>query len=247
MSQTPSYPMYNFETRRAELTNRFEQENAAADYARFLEEQGFKRQGEEAARTYSQMFPRMTGAAAGRLGSEVQSGVFRNQLGRAIGDYQRGLQDLDIASAQAASQFQTQQGLRRSAYERALQALDAELAQYQAGLSNAGIGAGGGVGGGGGVSGEPGGSNTGGGGSQAEMVPSLAEFLGYTPLAQSDPRFAELTTPIAQSAADPLNWREIDRLRRLAEAEQRQFDVNDPYNWRNIARLNEFNSMYGGA
>ena len=127
MSQTPSYPMYNFETRRAELTNRFQQENAAADYSRWLEEQGFKRQREETSRGFGQMFPRMTGAAAGRLGSQVQSGVFRNQLGKAIQDYQRGLQDIDIASSTAAANFETQRGLRQSAYERMIQALEAEI------------------------------------------------------------------------------------------------------------------------
>lgn len=225
MSQTPSYPMYNFETRRAELTNRFQQENAAADYSRWLEEQGFKRQGEEASRSFGQMFPRMTGAAAGRLGSQVQSGVFRNQLGRAIGDYQRGLQDLDIASSQAATNFQTQRGLRQSAYERALQALDAEMAQYQSQLANASI---------------VGGAAATGGGGDGVTIPdtgeteSVSPIPGYRPLTPDNPLYAELTTPIAQSAADPLNWREIDRLRRLAEAENRTFDTSDPYNWRGI-------------
>jgi hypothetical protein len=44
-----------------------------------------------------------------------------------------------------------------------------------------------------------------------------------------------LTTPIAPDPSDPHNWREIDRLRRLAEAEGRPFDPEDPYNWKGIA------------
>lgn len=48
----------------------------------------------------------------------------------------------------------------------------------------------------------------------------------------------ELTTPIAPDpVGDPGNWREIDRLRRLAEAEGRTFDPDDPYNWKGIAAL----------
>lgn len=47
---------------------------------------------------------------------------------------------------------------------------------------------------------------------------------------------ASLTTPIAPDPVnDPGNWREIDRLRRLAEAEGRTFDPADPYNWKGIA------------
>lgn len=45
----------------------------------------------------------------------------------------------------------------------------------------------------------------------------------------------ELTTPIAPDPSDPHNWREIDRLRKLAEFEGREFDPSDPYNWKGIA------------
>lgn len=45
----------------------------------------------------------------------------------------------------------------------------------------------------------------------------------------------ELLTPIAPDPSDPGNWREIDRLRKLAEFEGRVFDPNDPYNWKGIA------------
>lgn len=44
-----------------------------------------------------------------------------------------------------------------------------------------------------------------------------------------------LTTPIAPDPGDPGNWREIDRLRRLADAEGRVFNPDDPYNWQGIA------------
>lgn len=44
-----------------------------------------------------------------------------------------------------------------------------------------------------------------------------------------------LYVPIAPDPADPGNWREINRLQRLAEAEGRQFDPDDPYNWKGIA------------
>lgn len=47
-----------------------------------------------------------------------------------------------------------------------------------------------------------------------------------------------LTTPIASDPVnDPGNWREIDRLRRLAEAEGRTFDPGDPYNWKGISAM----------
>lgn len=45
----------------------------------------------------------------------------------------------------------------------------------------------------------------------------------------------DLTTPIAPDPSDPGNWREADRLRRLAESEGRTFDPADPYNWKGIA------------
>jgi hypothetical protein len=45
-----------------------------------------------------------------------------------------------------------------------------------------------------------------------------------------------LYVPIAPDPVnDPGNWREIDRLRKLAAAEGREFDTNDPYNWKGIA------------
>lgn len=46
----------------------------------------------------------------------------------------------------------------------------------------------------------------------------------------------QLYVPIAPDPVnDPGNWREIDRLRRVAEAEGREFDPGDPYNWKGIA------------
>jgi len=45
----------------------------------------------------------------------------------------------------------------------------------------------------------------------------------------------DLNTPIAPDPSDPGNWREIDRLRRLAESEGRTFNPDDPYNWSGIA------------
>lgn len=75
--------------------------------------------------------------------------------------------------------------------------------------------------------------------------PTITEWLGYTPLRPSDSRYVELTTPIAASPADPMNWREIDRLKRLAEAEGRTFNTDDPYNWGGIARFNQYVAQYG--
>ncbi len=46
---------------------------------------------------------------------------------------------------------------------------------------------------------------------------------------------ASLTTPVTPDPVnDPGNWREIDRLKRLAAAEGREFDPADPYNWKGI-------------
>lgn len=47
----------------------------------------------------------------------------------------------------------------------------------------------------------------------------------------------DLTTPIAPDPSDPGNWREIQRLQRLAESEGRVFDPEDPYNWKGISAL----------
>jgi hypothetical protein len=44
----------------------------------------------------------------------------------------------------------------------------------------------------------------------------------------------DLNTPIAPDPLDPGNWREIDRLRRLAESQGRVFNPEDPYNWKGI-------------
>lgn len=132
--------MFDYEQQRAGLGRQFEQESALADYTNFLRQQGFREQREDTQRAYGREFPRFTGQAARRLGSGIKSGVFRQQLGENIQDYNRLLQRLGSQAAQSQSQFQLETAARRAAYERALADLQAQAAMA---MMNQGLGFGG--------------------------------------------------------------------------------------------------------
>jgi hypothetical protein len=132
--------MFDYEQQRAGLGRQFEQESALADYTNFLRQQGFREQREDTQRAYGREFPRFTGQAARRLGSGIKSGVFRQQLGENVQDYNRLLQRLGSQAAQSQSQFQLETAARRAAYERALADLQAQAAM---GMMNQGLGFGG--------------------------------------------------------------------------------------------------------
>ena len=237
---------YEYGARQADLTNNYERQNAAQDFGRFLGQQRFKRNREDLNRGFQRQFPKFTGYWAGRLGSGVQSGVMRRQLGEQVGDFNRRVQDVDVQESQFLGADAQQRAQRAADYERALlglreqfnvdRGLQAPVAQYGAGAPAAGAAAGA-------VPSKP--------DMSVQPVKSvddlLAEYLGYRPLAQSDARYAELTTPIAKSKADPLGWGEIDRLKRLAAAEGRQFDPNDPLNWANMVKAQQWLASRSGG
>jgi hypothetical protein len=237
---------YEYGAKQADLTNNYERQNAAQDFGRFLGQQRFKRNREDLDRGFQRQFPKFTGYWAGRLGSGVQSGVMRRQLGEQVGDFNRRVQDVDVQESQFLGADAQQRAQRAADYERALlglreqfdvgRGLQAPVAQYGGGTPAPTAGAGA-------APPKP--------DMSVQPVKSvddlLAEYLGYRPLSQSDARYAELSTPVARSKADPLGWGEIDRLQRLAAAEGRQFDPNDPLNWANMVKAQQFLASRSGG
>lgn len=123
---------YGFETRMADINRRFGQQRTAQDRAQFMGQQRFSRQREGFNREFGRQFPRFTGQAAGRLGSGVQSGVFRQQLGEQVGDFNRLLRDLDVEAGTFQSQGQFDLTELEAAKQRELDALLAEYGQARA-------------------------------------------------------------------------------------------------------------------
>lgn len=234
---------YEYGSKQSDLTTNYERQNAAQDFGRFLGQQRFKRNREDLNRGFQRQFPKFTGYWAGRLGSGVQSGVMRNKMGQQVGDFNRQLQDVNIGESQFLSEDARLRAERAAEYERALlglreqfdvaRGMQAPTPMYEGGT--------------------PAPAPAGNAGPDMSVQPVksvddlLAEYLGYKPLAQSDARFAELTTPVAASAADPLGWGEISRLQRLAEAEGRRFDPNDPLNWGNMLKAQQWLAARNGG
>lgn len=123
---------YGFETRMADINRDFGQRRTAQDRAQFMGQQRFSRQREGFNRDFGRQFPRFTGQAAGRLGSGIQSGVFRQQLGQQVGDFNRLLQDLDIESGTFQSQGEFDRAELEAARQRQLDELMAEYGQSRA-------------------------------------------------------------------------------------------------------------------
>lgn len=121
--------MYDFESKRAELFNRYGQRRTELERAQFMGQQRFPRRREEANRQFGREFPRFTGQYARRLGSGIQSGVFRQNLGRQVQDFNRLLQDLDVEAGQFQSQAQMDLTALEAARQRELDALMADYAQ----------------------------------------------------------------------------------------------------------------------
>lgn len=234
---------YEYGAKQADLTNNYERQNAAQDFGRFLGQQRFKRNREDLDRGFQRQFPKFTGYWAGRLGSGIKSGVMRNKMGQQVGDFNRGVQDVDIQESQFLGADTQQRAQRAADYERMLlglreqfdvgRGLQAPTAQYGGGT--------------------PAPAPVAAPAPDVSPPPSrsvddlLTEYLGYRPLAQSDARYQELTTPVAKSKADPLGWAEISRLQRLAAAEGRQFDPNDPLNWANMVKAQQFLASRSGG
>lgn len=123
---------YGFESRMADIRNRFGREQTAMERAQFMGQQRFPRQRQEMNRQFGQQFPRFTGQYARRLGSGIQSGVFRRDLGQRVQDFNRALQDLDVEAATFQSQGQMDLADLQARRERELDALLAEYGQSRA-------------------------------------------------------------------------------------------------------------------
>lgn len=115
---------FDYATRQADLTNKYNQENALQQFGRMLGQQQFARQKDLMNQGFQRQFPRFTGQAARRLGSGVQSGVFREQLGQNVNDYMARLGQLESGFAGREAQFLSDQAAREDAYRRMLLALD---------------------------------------------------------------------------------------------------------------------------
>lgn len=126
---------FQFETQLADLQNKYAQDNAVQEYGRFLGQQRFSRQREDMNRNYTRQFPRFTGRWAGRLGSDVKSGVFRQDLTDNVNDFGRELTRLDETQAADQGNYATMQAQREAAYRRALLALNEQFAAQRANQS----------------------------------------------------------------------------------------------------------------
>lgn len=126
---------FQFETQLADLQNKYNQDNAAQEYGRFISQQRFGRQFDDMNRNYMRAFPGFTGKWAGRLGSDVKSGVFNQDLGNYVNDYGRQMNQLTEDQASTMGNYQMQQAQRDAAYQRALLALNEQLAAERAAVS----------------------------------------------------------------------------------------------------------------
>lgn len=124
--------VFQFETQLADLQNKYAQDEATQAYGRFLGQQRFARQREDMDRGFTRGFPRFTGQWAGRLGSDVQSGVFKQSLRDTMNDFGRSMDRLDADEAGFMGQAQSDQARRAGAYQRALLALNEGLGARRA-------------------------------------------------------------------------------------------------------------------
>ena len=123
---------FQFETQLADLQNKYSQDQATQEYGRFLGQQRFSRGREDTNRDFMRSFPKFTGQWAGRLGSGVKSGVFQQDLGDYVGDFNRSQGRMDQDQAASEGQFVTNQAIQSSSYQRALLALQEQLAAQRA-------------------------------------------------------------------------------------------------------------------
>jgi hypothetical protein len=118
---------YDFESRMGDINRQFGQQRTGLERAQFMGQQRFPRKREQLNLQFGREFPRYTGQWAGRLGSGVQSGVFRRGLGQQVGDFNRLLQDLDVESAMFQSQGEMDLAALEAQRQREINAL---LSQY---------------------------------------------------------------------------------------------------------------------
>lgn len=104
--------LFDYNTKKSRLLSDYGQQGLAQETGRMLGQQRFSRQRSDLNRQMVRSFPQFTGQWAGRLGSNVKSGVFGQKLGEFTGDFQRRLQDVDLAAAQQQAGW-TQEDLNR--------------------------------------------------------------------------------------------------------------------------------------
>lgn len=130
--------MFDFSARQADLTNKYNQENAAQDFGRMLGQQRYSRQRDLMNTGYQRQFPKFTGQWARRLGSGVQSGVMREGLQNNVNDYLRSLGELDTGQAQQEAQFTADRAAREAAYRQMLLALREDFDRQRSAQSGLG-------------------------------------------------------------------------------------------------------------
>jgi hypothetical protein len=123
---------YSFESQIADLSNRYNQDNAANEYGRFVSQQRFGRQRADMNRGYLSQFPKFTGAWAGRLGSGIKSGVFHQALTDNVNGFNRNMSDLDTSEATTLGGMDALTAQRQAAYQRSLLAAQEDYARSQA-------------------------------------------------------------------------------------------------------------------
>lgn len=124
--------LFEFESQKNNLQDRYGQDQATNDYARFVSQQRFNRQKTDMNKGFQRNFPRFTAQGAQRLGSGVRSGVFNQALGNQVQDFNQGLQDVDQDQAGFEANWQTQAAGRQSAFQRAMLLLEEQIRAQRA-------------------------------------------------------------------------------------------------------------------
>lgn len=127
--------MYDYERNLADTQDRYAQDNATNAYARFISQQRFSRNRDAANQTFQRGFPSGVVGLNHGMGSNVQSGVFRDKLGQAFGDFSQGMGNMEADQASQDSQFAQSQVLRDAQYQRALLLLQEQLGATQAAVN----------------------------------------------------------------------------------------------------------------
>lgn len=126
--------MFDYQSQIADLTSKYAADRSSQNFGRMLGQQRFKRDRQDMVRGFKQFFPKFTGNWAGRLGSNVQSGVMKQKLGEEVSSYGRDLNRLRTDQAQFQSQWLANRALQKAAYERALRALNEQMVASGGGL-----------------------------------------------------------------------------------------------------------------
>lgn len=129
---TGNTSLFDYERQLNDLHQRYNDESATHQYARTMSQQRFSRDLEGFDRNYQKAFPSFTGGFAGRLGSGVQSGVFRQKLGDMVGGFNRDRSNMNTDFASSEANYVNQGASRDSAYQKAILQLQEEIARQRA-------------------------------------------------------------------------------------------------------------------